>query len=90
VAEVRAGQHSWMTHTASAAFTCLKEQNRFIYNAQLCEWSFTGFSLLTGLGSHRCQVCRQADEAAPLVAPEAEISSHIILLVGCEAVSYVR
>jgi hypothetical protein len=90
VAEVRAGQQRWMAHTASAAFTSLKERNRFICNAQLCEWSYTGVSLLTGLGSHWCQVCCQAEEAAPLVVPGTEISSHIMLLVGFEAVSSVH
>jgi hypothetical protein len=68
----------------------LEKRNRFIYNAELCERSFTGSSLLTGLGSRQCQDCPQTEEAAPLVVPGAKISSHIMHLIGFEAVSSVR
>jgi hypothetical protein len=89
VAEIRAGQQSWKTYTASGAFASLNELNRLIYNAQLCEWS-----LLDPLCSQAWEVTglktRQSDAAAPLVLPGADISFHIMLLVGFEAISSVH
>lgn len=53
MAVVHAGQQSWMRFFVSAAAVVRsKEWSRFIYNARLCGWSFTGSSSLTGLGSH--------------------------------------
>jgi hypothetical protein len=78
-----------MTYTTRATFVSLKERNRFIYNAQLCEWPLLDPLCsqaweVTGLKTH------QTEAAAPLVLPGAEISSHMVLVVGFEAVSSVH
>jgi hypothetical protein len=86
MALVHAGQQSWMRcFVSAAAFTSSKEWNRFIYNVQLCGWSFTGSCLLTGLGSDRREDCCQCEEAALLVETRAEFSSHM-LRVGSEGI----